>query len=137
MRDRTELKTHPVAWVNLTEHYIASLMDALAGHGVRISAAWLDPIDPRDATIVLQRPGGQTEAVVWDEETGLRAGRFVTGRQGERTELAGAAYLGGGLLPEPQDAARRFLLGAREPRVVHRLHTDVRDGFDDHLRDRH
>jgi hypothetical protein len=137
VRDRTELKTHPNAWVNLTEDYITSLMDALAGHGVRISAAWLDPIDPRDATLVLQRPGRRTEALVWDEETGLRAGRFISGRQGERTELAEAAHLGGGVLPAPQDAVRRLLLGVREPRVVHRLHTDVRDGFDDFLRSRH
>ncbi|ACZ00044.1 hypothetical protein Tcur_4516 [Thermomonospora curvata DSM 43183] len=130
------LQCHPDPFVNRSAPYTTALMDALAGRDVRILAAWQDPQDPRDATIVLRRSVGLPEALVWDEETGLRAGRFVKGRQGERTELADAVYLGGGLLPDPQEAVRRFLAGAGGPRVVYRRHTDTRDGFEDYLRAR-
>lgn len=137
MRLRTELATHPNAWVNLAEPYIAALMEALAEQGVAMPAAWMDPCGPRDATILFDHPGQARQALVWDEETGLRTGEFVAGRQGVRTELDGAAYLGGGLLPAPEDAVRRLLHGVREPRTVHRRHNDLRDGFDDHLRSLH
>lgn len=137
MRLRTVLETHPDAWVNLAEPYIEALMNALAGQGVAMPAAWMDPSGPRDATILLDRPGLSRQALVWDEETGLRLGEFIAGRQGIRTRLAGAGHLGGGLLPRPEDAVRRLLLGVREPATVHRRHTDVRDGLDDHLRNLH
>jgi len=136
MPGKPELKCHPDPFVNSSAPYIAALMDALAGRDIRILAAWQDPRDPRDATIVLKRPGKSPEALVWDEETGLRAGRFVKGQQGERTELAGAVYLGGGLLPHPQEAVKRFLGGVNKQKIVYRWHTDTRDGFEDHLRQR-
>ena len=38
-------------------------------------------------------------ALVWDEESGWRLGRFLSGEAGRRTELTGVRYLGGGLVP--------------------------------------
>jgi uncharacterized protein DUF6292 len=136
VRLRTELKTHPDEWVNLPETYIRVLMAALADEGVAMPEAWMDPRGPRDATILLDLPGRSRQALVWDEETGLRVGEFVAGRQGIRTELAETAYLGGGLLPTPREAVQRLLHGTFVPKTTYRLHTAVRDGLDDHLRSR-
>lgn len=137
MRHRTELTPHEDDWVNLANPYIAALVDALSADGIEMPAAWMDPCFPRDATILVANPGQPLQGLVWDEETGLRTGQFVAGRQGIRTELADAAYLGGGLLPPPEDVVRRLKLGVREPRTLHRRHNDVRDGLDDHLRTLH
>ncbi|MFI6500469.1 DUF6292 family protein [Nonomuraea typhae] len=86
-------------------------------------AWWDDPFDPRDATILL----ADGDALVWDEESGWRRGRFVSGRKGVRTVLAGERHLGGGVLPEPAALLRR---GGSRTKIVHRSFRDLHDGFD-------
>ncbi|HEU5155736.1 MAG TPA: DUF6292 family protein [Streptosporangiaceae bacterium] len=123
-------------WVNLLQGYITALSAALAGQGARIERSWLDPRDPRDATITYSSAAtpGELRALVWDEVTGCRTGRFVSGRQGVRTELTDAVYLGGGVLVEPREVAARLATGVTAPRRTFRSYDDVRDGLDDALR---
>lgn len=115
--------------MNATRNYVIHSVWALIGHGLVVDRSWLDPRDPRDATIVLQ----DTRALLWDEVTGWRLGLFRSGRPGLRTELDDVTYLGGGPLPTPRELARRVIAGATAPRHEYRSHTDVRDGLDDAL----
>src|SRR4051794_37994622 len=82
------------AWLALPVAYVAQVAEAL---GPRVLQWWDDPYDPRDATLRLV----DGTALVWDEESGWRHGRFVRGEKGIRTELEAARYLGGGVLPSP------------------------------------
>lgn len=90
------------------------------------------PCDPRDATVLL----ADGTALVWDEESGWRLGRFVSGGRGEHAELGGVRYLGGGLLPRPERvpsalADARTGIGASSAwRPTYRSHLNCRDGFD-------
>lgn len=132
MNTSTYVQRHPDYWVNLPESYIRATVEALCGAGVQVPRAWMDPSDPRDATILVTPAG--TRALVWDEETGWRTGDFVDGRQGVRTELADARYLGGGVLPPANQVAHLFREGASVAPHVYRSRSDVRDGLDDRFR---
>ena len=130
MNVHTDLLRHPEAWVNRPEGYLRTAIEALQGGGLEVPLAWLDPCDPRDATILI---GDSTRALVWDEQTGWRTGRFVAGRQGMRTELADVSYLGGGAVPAAPEVAHRLLTGTSVQRPTYRSYKDVRDGLDDLL----
>jgi hypothetical protein len=127
--DRREPLQHPEFRVNLPRNYVMHGVQALIRHGLVIDRSWLDPSDPRDATIVL----GDSRALVWDEVTGWRVGGYRSGRPGVRTVLTGAAHLGGGVLPSPAELARRVAAGTTAPCREHRSYTDA-DGFDEALR---
>ncbi|WP_327089397.1 DUF6292 family protein [Nonomuraea sp. NBC_01738] len=112
------------AWLRLPGGYVAAVcsrMDVLTW--------WNDPFDPRDATVVLA--GGV--ALVWDEESGWRRGRFVSGRQGTRTVLTGVRHLGGGVLPAPDRVAELAAGPGLAERPVYRRYTDHGDGLDEEL----
>jgi hypothetical protein len=109
---------------------VAAVATALAARGFTVQRCWLDPYDPRDATIRC----ANALALVWDEETGWRQGQFVSGAPGERTVLAQPTALGGGLLPEPAAVAYRLLHRQTGAAQVYRSFHDLRDGLDDALR---
>ncbi|MFI6391325.1 DUF6292 family protein [Nonomuraea sp. NPDC050547] len=111
-------------WLRLPLGYVSSVAAA-----VEHVMWWDDPFDPRDATILLE--GG--DALVWDEESGWRRGRFVSGERGVRTVLAGVRYLGGGVLPEPAEVAALMARGGGRTRVAYRSFRDLHDGFDARL----
>jgi Family of unknown function (DUF6292) len=125
-------------WVELPRFYVSATRAALAAAGIAVAECWTDPMDPRDATIVLASSADRL-ALVWDEDDGWRHGRFVSGRKGVRTVLEGARCFGGELLPEPAmvAAATRCVLdgttiGSPE-RPAFRHHTDLGDGTDELL----
>jgi hypothetical protein len=124
--------THQDPWVNLLGDYVTEAVAALRSNGMQIQRSWLDPTDPRDATIVL----AGTRALVFDEVTGWRHGRFVAGLQGVRTQLAEVSYLGGGVLPGADELAHRVINGFSVPRREYRSVADLHDGLDDALRAR-
>ncbi|GIH72950.1 DUF6292 family protein [Sphaerimonospora thailandensis] len=115
-------------WLRLPVFYVDEVADAL---GERVARWWDDPFDPRDATIVLV----DGTALVWDEESGWRHGRFVSGERGARTELAEVRHLGDGVLPMPE----RVVALIEEPvyggawRPAYRSYRDLYDGFDEAL----
>ncbi len=129
-----------LAWVELPAHYVAATRAALAAAGIAVSASWIDPMDPRDATIVAAASvTGVPLALVWDECSGWRYGRFVSGRKGVRTVLREERSFGGELLPEPEmvAAAVRCVLdgtpiGSPE-RPFFRHFDDLGDGTDERL----
>ena len=98
---------HEDPWVNLLGDYVTEAVAALSSRGIQVQRSWLDPRDPRDATIVL----AGTRALVFDEVTGWRYGPFLAGRQGVRTELAEVSYIGGGVLLGADELAHRFING--------------------------
>jgi hypothetical protein len=119
-------------WVDLTRGYITGTVQALQAGGLSVERAWLDPSDPRDATIVLK----DAPALVWDEQVGWCSGRYLAGEQGVRTVLAEPAMLGGGVVPDPRrlaDAVRTGRPLAPAP-AAYRSYAD-RDGLDDILID--
>jgi hypothetical protein len=117
---------HPDPEVEATRPYITAVVLALLGEGIVVRRSWLDPRGPRDATIVF----GVNSALVWDEETGWRRGEYVSGEQGERTVLARAAALGGGVLPPGTEVAARVKEDVRLTPEVYRKYTDICDGFE-------
>ena len=129
--------SHPDPWVNVLRGYVTEAVEAIDEHGLVVKRSWLDPRDPRDATIVFTHPASNVRtkelALVWDEVTGWRSGIFESGEQGVRTLLSDPRYLGGGVLLDGQDLAGRVLAGATEPRREHRSVADLRDGLDDAL----
>ncbi|GAB2815125.1 hypothetical protein GCM10027176_19710 [Actinoallomurus bryophytorum] len=129
MTDHREPLEHPDSWVDAARNYMTQSVHALLQRGLGIDRSWLDPSDPRDATVVL----ADTRALVWDEVTGWRIGRFGSGAQGVRTALEGAVHLGGGPLPPPAELARRVARGTAGPRREYRSYADS-DGFDEVLR---
>ncbi len=120
---------HPDFHVDMTRNYVTHGVRALTAMGLVVDRSWLDPSDPRDATIVL----GDSRALVWDEAMGWRIGRFKAGEQGVRTSLDDAAHLGGGPLPSPAELARRVAGGMTAPARAYRSYADA-DGFGDALR---
>jgi hypothetical protein len=126
---------HTDPWLDLLRGYITEAVEALENHGVPVSRSWLDPCDPRDATIVYSL-AGKTNALVWDEEYGWRTGSYEGGEQGERTRLTGTAHLGGSVLPDARTMAHRLVIGETGPQHKFRSYADVRDGLDEALRQR-
>jgi hypothetical protein len=126
---------HPDPAVDLLRGYWTETVWELQRGGMQVKRSWLDPSGPRDATAVFTRPTALDElhALVWDEVSGLRVGRFLTGRQGVRTTLADAIHLGACVLPNPGEAAALVQRGMAKPRREFRSYTD-RDGLDDALR---
>jgi hypothetical protein len=129
---------HPDPFVERCRPYITLVVAALVRHNFEVVDSWLDPRDPRDATIRLtlhtdRHPGPTDKALVWDEETGWRLGGFVSGRQGVRTILSQATALGGGLLPTGDDLARRIVDGATALPHRYRSHLSTQDGFEQAL----
>ena len=129
MTDHREPPEHPDSRVDATRNYVTQSVHALIQRGLGIHRSWLDPSDPRDATVVLT----DTRALVWDEVTGWRIGRFGSGAQGVRTALEAAVHLGGGPLPGPAELAQRVVSGAAGARREYRSYADP-DGFDELLR---
>lgn len=131
---------HPDPWVDVLHSYVTRAVETLVAGGLHIERSWLDPRNPRDATIIYRTPAsnvsGRELALVWDEETGWRSGVFESGSQGVRTVLSGTSYLGGGLLLEGAGLIGRVLAGGAEPRVEYRSVTSLRDGLDSALLDR-
>lgn len=130
---------HPDPWLDLLHGYVADTVNTLAAGGVRVQASWLDPRDPRDATVLYADGTARTStaplrALVWDEEAGWRDGAYVAGEPGVRTELDGARYLGGGVLVTGAELAVRVRDGVAVARPVYRSRHDLRDGLDDVLR---
>jgi hypothetical protein len=126
------LCSHEDPFVDSLRGYLTSAVSALSTSGLNVEAAWLDPYDPRDATIRLAR----SKALVFDEVSGWRYGNFVSGRQGFRTVLDNVAYVGGGVLPDLHELTHRVINGASIPRPVYRSFADLHDGFEDALRRR-
>jgi hypothetical protein len=130
---------HPDPWLDLLRGYVGDTVRALAAGGLRPQASWLDPRDPRDATILLADDTVRTStaplrALVWDEETGWCTGEYVSGEPGVRTRLAEPAHLGGGVLVAGAELATRMRAGVAVARPVYRSRRDLRDGLDDALR---
>jgi hypothetical protein len=141
MNQNSAPAAHPDRWVNMLRGYVTATVEALATGNLLIQRSWLDPRDPRDATIIFSDPAANVSveklALVWDEVTGWRRGTFISGEQGLRTELTNPSHLGGGVLPDENDVVNRVLVGASEPRRVYRSVADLRDGLDDALLARH
>ncbi|HYZ53631.1 MAG TPA: DUF6292 family protein [Streptosporangiaceae bacterium] len=138
MKDSTTPPAHPDPWVDVLRGYVTRSVEALTAEGLMVERSWLDPRNPRDATIIFTHPASNVSAeklaLVWDEVTGWRRGVFESGQQGIRTVLSSTTYLGGGILPDGQELVSRVLAGTSEPRREHRSVADVRDGLDDALR---
>ena len=128
---------HPDPWVDVLRGYVTRAVEGLATSNLLVEHSWLDPRDPRDATIIFSDPAANVSAeklsLVWDEVTGWRHGTFVSGLQGVRTVLSEVSYLGGGVLPDENDMVNRVLAGASVPRQTYRSVADLRDGLDDTL----
>lgn len=123
-------------WVELPVHYLGATRSALTAAGITVAEAWVDPMDPRDLTLVL---GDGTQALVWDEVSGWRHGHFISGHKGTRTHLANEHSFGATLLPEPSLVAATVQciqagtpIGA-EQRPIFRSYADLHDGTDEHL----
>jgi len=123
---------HSDPWVNLLGAYVTEATEALSAGGLQIQRSWLDPVCPRDATIVL----ADATALVFDEVTGWRYGRFRSGQQGVRTELSDVHHVGGGVLIDAQELTYRVVKNLSEPRREYRSFDDLHDGLDDALRER-
>ena len=128
---------HPDPWVDLLYGYVTRAVTGLESGGLQVERSWLDPRNPRDATIIYTDPASNVSAdelaLVWDEVTGWRGGAFLVGQQGVRTVLSEPVHLGGGVLPDESELLGRVLAGANEPRCEYRSVADVRDGLDDAL----
>ncbi|MGC5014589.1 DUF6292 family protein [Streptosporangium sp. DT93] len=116
-------------WRERPARYAAGVARAL---GEQVEGWWPGPCDPRTVTVRLA--GG--EALVWDEESGWRHGRYVSGDRDTPTVLAGPRYLGGGLLLAPERIgsaiadARAGVGNSTAWRPCYRSHRHRRDGFD-------
>lgn len=116
---------HPDPWVNLLKDYVSETVRALTYNGVCVQRSWLDPRDPRDATIVL----ADAHALTWDEHRGWLLGGFVSGAPGVRTILSDPHRLAHDLLPNPSEIGTMAPAGTP---VEYRHFTD-RDGLDEAL----
>jgi hypothetical protein len=126
-------EAHPDPWLNLLQAYVSEATEALRDGGLKVQRAWLDPSDPRDATILYAVAATDPRALVWDEEQGWREGKYVSGEQGVRTVLDGARHVGGQLLPSARRLAHDVHGGITTAPVRFRSYQDVRDGLDDAL----
>ena len=130
-------QAHEDPWLNVLHGYVTQAVDSLTQGGLTVERSWLDPRNPRDATIIFTHPASNVPAeklaLVWDEATGWRRGVFESGDQGVRTALSNVSSLGGGILLTGPELVGRVLAEASEPRRECRSFTDVRDGLDDAL----
>ncbi|MBB5080807.1 DUF6292 family protein [Nonomuraea endophytica] len=116
-------------WQRQPRCYVKQVVEVL---DAEVAEWWEGPGEPRAATVLVT--GGS--ALVWDEESGWRLGRFLSGARGEHTELADVRYLGGGLLPRPErvpaalEDARLGIGASSAWRPCYRSHRNCRDGFD-------
>jgi len=137
MRNNAAPAVHPDAWVDMTRAYVTEAVQSLCDGGLTVTRSWLDPRNPRDATIIFADPASNVSAaelaLVWDEVAGWRRGGFQSGRQGERTVLSDVSHLGGGVLPTGREMTGRLLAGISAPDCAYRSVTDLRDGLDDVL----
>jgi hypothetical protein len=137
MTRNTTPRAHEDPRLNMLHGYVTQAVDSLTQGGLIVERSWLDPSDPRDATIIFTHPASNVPAeklaLVWDETTGWRRGVFESGHQGVRTALSNVSNLGGGILLTGPELAGRVLAEASEPRREYRSFTDVRDGLDDAL----
>lgn len=128
---------HPDPWVDVLRGYVTNAVEGLSQSGLKVERSWLDPRNPRDATIIFTHPASNVSAeklaLVWDEVTGWRRGVFQSGQQGVRTVLSDPAYLGGGVLPEDAELVGRVLARTSEPRREYRSVAGLRDGLDSAL----
>jgi hypothetical protein len=120
--------------VDLLHPYVSGAIAALRAGGVRVESSWLDPCDPRDATVVIAGDHGTPLGLVWDEESGWRRGVFVAGAQGSRTVLDSPKQLGGGVLLSPAELCDRVTGQKYGLDRRYRSCQDMRDGLDDTLR---
>lgn len=123
---------HSNPWVNLLGAYVTEATEALNAGGLQVDHSWLDPEGPRDATIVL----AGARALVFDEVTGWRYGRFVSGQPGVRTMLSDVSHVGGGVLPDARELTHKVINGIGTRRREYRSFDDLHDGLDDALRGR-
>ncbi|MFB9799458.1 DUF6292 family protein [Streptomonospora salina] len=93
------------AWVRLPQPYVDAVARRLADGGVSVLDHWNDPMDPRDATVIVRAPAGGRLRFVWDEESGWRYGPMDA--EGW-TPLEATRYLPAGLLPPPAEVAAAF-----------------------------
>jgi len=125
----TTPERHPHPWVNLPFHYVQAVLWELERTGHVIDRAWLDPSDPRDATIVFTN----LQALTWDESRGWLAGDYVGGEQGVRTVLADARQLVRKILPSSAEVATAVVRDLGTDPVQLRAY-GTRDGLDEQLR---
>jgi hypothetical protein len=119
---------HPDHWVNHPSGYIKGIIGHLITTGFVIDRAWMDPCQPRDATLVLS----DLRAITWDEDRGLLLGRYVSGHQGERTVLADPVQLSKRILMEPAAVPAAVRAGRGTKPTQLRSH-GTRDGLDEAL----
>lgn len=140
MTENATPQPHEDPWVDVLRGYVTKSVEDLTQGGLKVERSWLDPRNPRDATIIFTHPASNVSAeklaLVWDEVTGWRRGVFESGEQGVRTVLSQAVYLGGGVLLEDAGLVRRVLEGVSEPRRKYRSAADLRDGLDSALLER-
>jgi Family of unknown function (DUF6292) len=129
LNENNLLEWHEDPWVNQLGPYVAQVMQALRANGQDVKNAFLDPYDPRDATILI----ANSTALVFDAVSGWRYGGYVSGHKGTRTQLADPTYVGGGLLLPASEVAYRYARGVSEPHIKYRSVDDLRDGFDEAL----
>ncbi|MGW4425400.1 DUF6292 family protein [Streptosporangium sp. NPDC004631] len=116
-------------WLHQPTLYVSRVVEALRSEVV---GWWEGPYDPRTITVLLI----DGDALVWDEESGWRCGRYVIGDREHCTILTDTRYLGGGLLLTPErvpDAiadARAGLGNSTAWRPCYRSYRHYRDGFD-------
>ncbi|GHE41229.1 hypothetical protein GCM10017673_49440 [Streptosporangium violaceochromogenes] len=116
-------------WLRRPAFYVSRVVEALGAEAIRW---WEGPCDPRAATILLT--GG--DALVWDEESGWRRGRYVCVNHDHRTVVTDVRYLGGGLLPDPERVpaavadARAGVGNSTAWRPCYRSYRHHQDGFD-------
>jgi hypothetical protein len=117
---------HDDPWVDVLRGYITDAVEALSQGGLAVERSWLDPRNPRDATIIFTHPASNVSAeklaLVWDEVTGWRSGVFQSGERGVR--------------PQGTGLVGRVLAGASEPRREYRSVADRQDGLDSALLER-
>jgi hypothetical protein len=98
-------------WRHQPALYASRVVEAL---GDEVRDWWQGPCDPRTVTIRLT---GE-DTLVWDEESGWRRGRYVSGDRDTRTVLADARYL------------RAGVGNSTAWRPCYRSYRHYRDGFD-------
>lgn len=101
MTENSAPAPHEDPWVDVLRGYVTKAVEDLTQGGLRIECSWLDPRNPRDATIIFSHPAANVSpeklALVWDEVSGWRRGLFESGCQGVRTRLSGTCAVGAAL----------------------------------------